>query len=87
MRVEKMNPAAPSRAQAGSGSSISSPAITSDNISILLALKAIRSRVAVSEPLAMAIAEMAGLGGDAALSFDNQRRGTIAPTSPAGEAG
>ncbi|AMJ63060.1 hypothetical protein [Bosea sp. PAMC 26642] len=60
MTHKKMNPKAPCRAAKGSGTSISSPAINSDNITTALALKRILARVTVSPSVALVIAAHAG---------------------------
>ena len=61
MHLEKLNPAAPGRAHAGSGNLISSAAINFHPTTTALALKQIFRRVAVSEPVALVIAGHAGL--------------------------
>jgi hypothetical protein len=61
MHLEKLNPAAPCRALAGSGSLISSAAINPDNITTALVLKKILGRVAVSPSVALIMAKHAGL--------------------------
>jgi hypothetical protein len=61
MHLEKLNPATPARALTGSGNLISSAAIDFHPITTALALKQIYARVAVSEPVAVLMAQHAGL--------------------------
>ncbi|CAH1656737.1 conserved hypothetical protein [Hyphomicrobiales bacterium] len=61
MHLEKLNPAAPCRAHAGSGDLISSAAIDFHPTTTVFAIKKILARVSVSEPVALIIAAHAGL--------------------------
>ncbi|PZN97775.1 MAG: hypothetical protein DCF30_15850 [Hyphomicrobiales bacterium] len=61
MHLEKMNPTTPARAFIGFGVSQSYAACDLEHITISLALKQIRERVAVSEPVALIMAQHAGL--------------------------
>ncbi|WP_293796696.1 hypothetical protein [uncultured Bosea sp.] len=62
MALEKLNPAAPSRALAGLGSQISSPAIGPETIIPAIIVNRISQRFGVTVPHAATIAQLADLG-------------------------
>lgn len=62
MRTRKQNPAAPARALAGSGTSISSAAIRPDQYTIAPVIATLRRRFGLSDHVAALIADLAGIG-------------------------